>query len=141
VPALAERREDVLPLGERFLRQFSGSAGPGRPLSEAAREALLAHDWPGNVRELANRVQRATLVAGGPELTPEDLGLGRAALPPAGLDSGRGSGRDERRRIEQVLLETGGSVSLAADRLGLSRQALYRRMEKLGISLERRPRS
>jgi DNA-binding NtrC family response regulator len=141
VPALAERREDVLPLGERFLRQFSGSAGPGRPLSEAARAALLAHDWPGNVRELANRVQRATLVAGGPELTPEDLGLGRAALPPAGLDSGRGPGRDERRRIEQVLLETGGSVSLAADRLGLSRQALYRRMEKLGISLERRPRS
>ena len=141
VPALADRREDVLPLAERFLRQFSGPAGPGRPLSEAAREALLAHDWPGNVRELANRVQRATLVAGGPELTPEDLGLGRAALPIAAVDTGRGPGRDERRRIEQVLLETGGSVSVAADRLGLSRQALYRRMEKLGISLERRPRS
>jgi DNA-binding NtrC family response regulator len=140
VPALTERREDVLPLAERFLRQFSGSAGPARPLSEAAREALLAHDWPGNVRELANRVQRATLVAGGPELTPEDLGLGRAALPLAGVDAARGPVRDERRRIEQVLLETAGSVSLAAERLGLSRQALYRRMEKLGISLERRPR-
>jgi DNA-binding NtrC family response regulator len=131
----------VMPLAERFLRQFSGGAAPGRPFSEAAREALLVHDWPGNVRELANRVQRATLVAGGPELTSEDLGLGLAALPLAGVETGRGAGRDERRRIEQILLETGGSVSLAADRLGLSRQALYRRMEKLGISLERRPRS
>jgi DNA-binding NtrC family response regulator len=141
VPALSERREDVLPLAERFLRQFTGPAAPGRPFSEAARDALLAHDWPGNVRELANRVQRATLVAGGAALTAEDLGLGRAALRQAPVEAGRGGGLDERRRVEQTLLETGGSVSLAAERLGLSRQALYRRMEKLGISLERRPRS
>ena len=72
------------------------------------------------------------------ELTPEDLGLG--GEPAAAAAAGRGHGADDRRRIEQLLLETGGSVSQAAERLGLSRQALYRRMEKLGISLERRPK-
>ena len=66
-------------------------------------------------------------------------GLGRARVPTVSVEGGRGA--DDRRRIEQLLLETGGSVSQAAERLGLSRQALYRRMEKLGISLERRPRS
>jgi DNA-binding NtrC family response regulator len=138
VPALLDRPQDVLPLAERSLRQLAAPGAPGRRFSEAARQALLAHDWPGNVRELMNRVQRATLVAGAGELTPEDLGLGAARVAPASGDRGRGE--TDRRRIEQLLLETGGSVSQAAERLGLSRQALYRRMEKLGISLERRPR-
>jgi DNA-binding NtrC family response regulator len=141
VPALKDRREDVLPLAERSLRQLATPATPGRRFSEAAREALLAHDWPGNVRELMNRVQRATLVAGAGELTPEDLGLGDSAARMAPRVSSGQRGADDRRRIEQLLLETGGSVSQTAERLGLSRQALYRRMEKLGISLERRPRS
>jgi DNA-binding NtrC family response regulator len=141
VPALKDRPQDVLPLAERSLRQLASPPGPGRRFSEDARQALLAHDWPGNVRELMNRVQRATLVAGAGELTPEDLGLvpGAGRAEPPVLDHGQGA--NDRRRIEQILLETGGSVSLAAERLGLSRQALYRRMEKLGISLERRPRS
>jgi DNA-binding NtrC family response regulator len=139
VPALKDRPQDVMPLAERSLRLLASPGAPGRRFSDAARQALLAHDWPGNVRELMNRVQRATLVAGAGELTPEDLGLGSARVAAAPLVPGRGA--DDRRRIEQLLLETGGSVSQAAERLGLSRQALYRRMEKLGISLERRPRA
>jgi DNA-binding NtrC family response regulator len=141
VPALKDRPQDVLPLADRSLRQLATPATPGRRFSEAARDALLAHDWPGNVRELMNRVQRATLVAGAGELTPEDLGLGESAARMAPRASSSARGADDRRRIEQLLLETGGSVSQTAERLGLSRQALYRRMEKLGISLERRPRS
>jgi DNA-binding NtrC family response regulator len=137
VPALRDRPEDILPLAQRFLWQLAGPGQPPRRLTDPAREALRGHDWPGNVRELMNRVQRATLVASGPELTPEDLGFGDAcALPAAAPDGG-----DERRRVERVLIESGGQVSRAAQRLGLSRQALYRKMEKLGISLERRPRS
>jgi DNA-binding NtrC family response regulator len=141
VPALKDRRQDVLPLAERSLRQLATPATPGRRFSEAARAALMAHDWPGNVRELMNRVQRATLVAGAGDLEPEDLGLGGmpSRVAPAVNTGARGA--DDRRRIEQLLLETNGSVSQTAERLGLSRQALYRRMEKLGISLERRPRS
>jgi DNA-binding NtrC family response regulator len=144
VPALRERPEDVLPLAESFLRAFAAAAGTGpRTLSDAARAALLAHTWPGNVRELMNRVQRATLVAGASVLTEGDLGLApgqEGAWPTAPAPAGAGTDDPERRRLEQALLEAGGMVSKAASRLGLSRQALYRRMERLGIVLERRPK-
>jgi len=127
VPALAQRREDVLPLAESFL-------AAGKTLGDAARQALLAHDWPGNVRELQNRILRATALAAGDVLTPADLGL-------AGDSTGRTEDVPyERTQIETALLNANGSVSRAAEELGLSRQALYRRMEKLGIVLERKPR-
>ena len=125
VPPLRERREDVLPLAEAFLR-------PKR-LSEAAREALLAHDWPGNVRELHNRAQRATTLSRAEVVTPEDLGFGGDHERPAEVSM-------ERAQIEIALRNANGSVSRAAEALGVSRQALYRRMEKLGIVIERRPR-
>jgi DNA-binding NtrC family response regulator len=144
VPALRERPEDVLPLAEAFLRTFSAAAGTGpRTISDGARAAILAHTWPGNVRELMNRVQRATLVAGASVLTEADLGLARgqeAAWPTPPPPGGASSDDPERRRLEQALLEAGGMVSKAASRLGLSRQALYRRMDRLGIVLERRPK-
>jgi DNA-binding NtrC family response regulator len=141
VPPVSERMEDVLPLAEGFLAELAAEGGVSRrSLSSAARTALLEHAWPGNVRELKNRIQRGLLVASGPEVTPADLDLGPGlrADPAAGTELGPGP---DRRRIEEVLLESGGMVSRAAARLGLSRQALYRRMEKLGIVLERRPKA
>jgi DNA-binding NtrC family response regulator len=139
VPPLAERLDDVLPLAEGFLAELAAESGAkARVLSPSARAALLEHAWPGNVRELKNRVQRALLVAPGPELTPADLDLAPGARQEPDADPGPGP---DRRRIEEVLLQCGGMVSRAASRLGLSRQALYRRMEKLGIVLERRPRA
>ncbi|MBP7146558.1 MAG: sigma-54-dependent Fis family transcriptional regulator [Acidobacteria bacterium] len=133
IPALRERPDDILPLAEHFLAE-PGLKERRLALSPRARAALLAHDWPGNVRELRNRIQRAVLIAGGPPIEPEHLGLvpARQAFP--------ATSDPERRRIEQVLLETGGVVSKAAAELGLSRQALYRKMERLGIALERRLR-
>jgi DNA-binding NtrC family response regulator len=126
VPPLRERREDVLPLAEAFLP-------PPKKLSESARAALLAHDWPGNVRELQNRILRATAMSGEEIITAEDLGFGAARETQADIPL-------ERQQIEIALLNANGSVSRAADALGISRQALYRRMEKLGIVLERRPK-
>jgi DNA-binding NtrC family response regulator len=145
VPALRERPEDVLSLAEGFLRAFSTAAGTGpRTLSDGARAALLAYTWPGNVRELMDCVQRAALVADDSDLTEADLGLApgpqKAAGPTPPAPGGASSDEDERHHLEQALLEAGGMVSKAASRLGLSRQALYRRMERLGIVLERRPR-
>ncbi|HEY0158190.1 MAG TPA: sigma-54 dependent transcriptional regulator [Thermoanaerobaculia bacterium] len=126
IPPLRQRREDVLALADAFVK-------PPKKLDEAARAALLAHDWPGNVRELQNRILRATAVSTGDTLTPSDLGFGtddtRAEETPF-----------EKTEIETALLNANGSVSRAAEALGLSRQALYRRMEKLGVVLERRPR-
>jgi DNA-binding NtrC family response regulator len=140
VPALSARMDDVLPLAESFLADLSAESGVRhRALSTAARASLLEHAWPGNVRELKNRIQRALLVAAGPEITPADLDLAGEIRGERDESADAGPGPD-RRRIEEVLLQCGGMVSKAAGHLGLSRQALYRRMEKLGIVLERRPR-
>ena len=98
---------------------------------------LLAHEWPGNVRELMNRILRATLVAPTPQIGPEDLALTAARLRRAGPPGGDDGERDA---LEKLLSDCGGSVSQAAASLGISRQALYRRMDRLGIVLERRPR-
>jgi len=144
VPPLARRRADVLPLAEHFLAHAERPAGEAPAFDEASRRALLEHDWPGNVRELGNRVRRAALLARQGRVTPADLGLGPEALPAAGPPRERAPEAvdevAERRRLEDLLVEHGGVVSRVAAALGLSRQALYRRMERLGIVLERRPR-
>jgi DNA-binding NtrC family response regulator len=118
VPPLAERPRDILPIAESFLPA-------GKLLGADARAALVRHRWPGNVRELRNALQRAALLATADELTAADLGLEAEAPADAELD---------RATIELALSRAGGVVSQAASELGLSRQALYRRMERLGIA-------
>jgi len=138
VPALRERREDVLPLAAEFLARGK-SEGMPKPLSAEGRAALTEYAWPGNVRELMNRIQRAGIVATGPEITAEDLGLafgGASASVEPPEPSSEASG--ERRELEALLRECDGMISRVAARLGISRQALYRRMQRLGIVLERR---
>jgi DNA-binding NtrC family response regulator len=129
VPPLRERREDVLALAEAFLEA-------PKKLDGSARAALLAHDWPGNVRELQNRILRATAMASADTIAADDLGFRSAATQSAAFEEAP----LEKTQIETALLNANGSVSKAAETLGLSRQSLYRRMEKLGIVLERRPR-
>jgi DNA-binding NtrC family response regulator len=122
LPPLAERRSDVLPLAQHFLADRA-------LLGDAAREALLAHTWPGNVRELKNVIERAALLAGGGAITPELL-----ALPAAALLSTRNLDEPSREAVVAALAREQGVVSRAAHALGLSRQALYRRMERYGLS-------
>jgi DNA-binding NtrC family response regulator len=147
VPPLAQRSEDILPLAEHFLRGLGAAGAEPRELSPAASTALLHHDWPGNVRELQNKLQRATLVSSGAPITPEDLDLGSSTerkrpsgTRPATTDELDVDSARDREAIQAVLVRCGGVVSRAAAELGVSRQALYRRMERLGIVLERRPR-
>ena len=102
-------------------------------LGEAARASLLRHAWPGNVRELKNIMQRAKLLAAKETITPADLGLPEAPAAPAPA-SGGGDAEPDREAIEQALARAGGTIAQAAAELGLSRQALYRRMDRLGIS-------
>jgi DNA-binding NtrC family response regulator len=125
VPALAERADDIPPLARAFL-------GPGRSLTPAAEEALLAHAWPGNVRELANCIQRAKLLARSERVDVADLGLPAARPPGETTDHDEGD-QPDRAAVETALASSGGVVARAAADLGLSRQALYRRMEKFGI--------
>jgi DNA-binding NtrC family response regulator len=124
LPPLAERTDDILPLAEHFL---DGRA----ELSEAAREALQGYPWPGNVRELKNAIERAALLAGDGPITPEQLNLPQhAAVAPRNLDE------PSREAVEVALGKAGGVVSRAAQSLGLSRQALYRRMERYGLGAQ-----
>jgi DNA-binding NtrC family response regulator len=144
VPPLAARPEDVLPLAEHLLAGL-GAASSGAPwtLAPAARERLVRHPWPGNVRELENVLRRAVLVAAGEEIGERDLGLAGGGGEPgerAPAPGGSLSGDDlaERVKIERALAEAGGVVARAAETMGLSRQALYRKMERHGLALERR---
>jgi len=122
LPALADRRDDVLPLAEHFL---AGRAA----LGEAALDLLMTHPWPGNVRELKNVIERAALLARDGAITPELLGL-----PTAGAASTRNLDEPSREVVVAALAQADGVVSRAASALGLSRQALYRRMERYGLA-------
>ncbi len=145
VPGLKDRSDDILPIALSLLATLPAARSGRRfTLSAAAAEAMVRHPWPGNVRELSNRIQRAVLVAPTDGLTPADLGLDDPA-PIVGASGHSGGSPDplpagQKAAFEELLRRHGGSVSGAAAELGLSRQALYRRMERLGIVLERRPR-
>jgi DNA-binding NtrC family response regulator len=121
LPPLSARPGDIVPLAEHFL-------GPGKTLQADAVAALTRHDWPGNVRELKNVMQRAALLTTGNSVAASDLRLPAAAATP-GIEA-----EPDRGAIERALLEAGGVVAQAAAALGMSRQALYRRLERLGIN-------
>ena len=120
---LAARPADILPLATRFL-------AAGKRLDAPAQAALMAHAWPGNVRELKNVIARACLLATSAVIGVADLGLPAAAgAAPAAAEP-----EPDRDAIAQALARAGGVVAQAATELGLSRQALYRRMERLAIA-------
>ncbi len=136
LPPLRDRREDIPLLAAHFLGLHGQRYGrPGMKLAPSALDALMAYAWPGNVRELEHAVERSLLMATGDEVTAEDLLLRRG-----------GTGREGQTRLEEMTLEEverylierslarhEGNVSDAAKALGLSRSALYRRMQYYGI--------
>ncbi len=124
VPPLARRSDDILPLARHFLP-------PGKSLSADAEQALRGHGWPGNVRELRNTLQRGALLARNETITAADLGLPAPSAPSASPPSG--ADEPDRAAIEAALERHGGVMAQAANDLGLSRQALYRRLDRLGI--------
>jgi DNA-binding NtrC family response regulator len=133
LPALRERREDIPALAAHFLKRHSQRyRKPVETFDPEALRALLAHPWPGNVRELDHVLERAVLMARGTTLEAGDLGLrspagGGATLEQMTLDE------VERVLIQKALARHGGNVSEAAKTLGLSRSALYRRLERHGL--------
>ena len=121
LPPLAERPDDILPLARHFLPA-------GKQLGDDAARALLAYRWPGNVRELRNTIQRAALLASGAVLGAGDLGLPKGDTPVSASNE-----EPDRAAIESALQRSGGVLAQAAADLGLSRQALYRRLDRLGL--------
>ncbi|MDA2936772.1 sigma-54 dependent transcriptional regulator [Acidobacteria bacterium AH-259-A15] len=132
LPPLKERPEDISLLAMHFLGRYSEKYR--KQLTDfdgAAMRALLAHSWPGNVRELDHVVERAALMARDTVVKADDLGLGGRGdsqrLEDMGLEE------VERLLVQKALTRFSGNVSEAARALGLSRSALYRRMEKYGL--------
>ncbi|MCA9709326.1 MAG: sigma 54-dependent Fis family transcriptional regulator, partial [Myxococcales bacterium] len=135
LPPLRRRRVDLGLLIAALLPRVCEHPEQVQLSTEAAR-ALLAHDWPMNVRELDNCLLSAVALAGGKRVELEHLPAELAPEPEAigPPESGRGAGAPDRTQIEAALAEHEHNVSRAARALGLSRQALYRRMQRLGIS-------
>ena len=133
LPPLRERREDIPLLAAHFLRISGGKYGrPDMTFSAPALDALLRHPWPGNVRELRHSVERAVLLTENHTVDLEHLGLRQASegslrLEAVPLDEA------ERILIRKALSRNRGNVSRAADDLGLSRSALYRRLKRHGL--------
>jgi DNA-binding NtrC family response regulator len=133
LPPLRERRDDVAPLANFFLRKHATRYGkPLASFDNAAVQALLEHPWPGNIRELDHVVERAVLLAQGEQVRALDLALRAGAAP-----SARGEEvtleEAERVLIQKALSRYDGNVSHAAKALGISRSALYRRLAAHGL--------
>jgi DNA-binding NtrC family response regulator len=132
LPPLRERRDDIRPLAEHFLRRHAGRyRKPLAGFEPEALQALESHGWPGNVRELDHTLERAVLLAAGTAVRAADLGLrggaGAARLEDLPLEE------VERLLIRKAIERHGGNVSQAAKALGLSRSALYRRLQHYGL--------
>ncbi len=121
LPSLKDRVDDIVPLARHFL------AGQ-KSLTKAAEQALQSYHWPGNVRELQNLCQRALLLTLADEIDAADL-----ALPQEQSTAKKALDDLDKQQIEQALQQAQGVVARAAKQLGISRQALYRRMEFYGI--------
>ena len=135
LPPLRDRREDLESLAAHFLSHYA--ARYRKPLDgfdEGARRAMMAHRWPGNVRELAHAIERAVLMAdpGATLISARHLGLHETRGGDAPADA-LSLEEAERVFIEKVLAKHDGDVRLAAQQLGMSRSALYRRLQQYGV--------
>lgn len=135
LPALRERREDIVPLTERFLAGFIAEHGSrARGLSEAARSELRDHSWPGNIRELRNAIERACILCDGELIEPRHLGLGTRSESSSLTANTRIPSLDEleRAHILRVIAET-DSLEQAARTLGIDSSTLYRKRKQYGL--------
>lgn len=133
-PRLADRGQDIEALARHYFAKFAHKHNRSlRGFAKAAMNAMLAHPWPGNVRELINRVQRATVMAEGRFIQPEDLGLERQPDQAQMLSLEDARAAAERAMIRRALAQSRNQISRAATLLGISRVTLYRLIEKYNI--------
>jgi len=133
VPALRERREDIALLGAHFLARYAARyRRPVQRFDPAALQAMMQYSWPGNVRELEHTIERAVLMSRTPEIQPADLSLSSPRAQTQNLED-LSLEAVEAVLVRKALQRFQGNVSQAAEALGLSRGALYRRMEKYGL--------
>lgn len=137
LPPLRERREDIVPLAEHYLARYAARyKHTFEGFDRSARQALESHLWPGNVRELEHAIERAVLMAQSGSISARDLGVqvGTAASTASATGGDDMTlEQSEKLFIQKVLAKHGGDVRKAADQLGVSRSALYRRLQYFGL--------
>lgn len=140
IPPLRDRREDILPLTEAFIRRHRQSGKPLPELSKTAAERLSAYAWPGNVRELDNLIQRALILQSGSRIELEDLvfeddlyggGIPAGSDPRAADSLVNGLRTHEEKLILETLKEQNGSRKFTAERLGISERTLRYKLAKM----------
>jgi len=133
LPPLRDRREDIMPLAKKFLQEhaqrYRKELGG---FDEPARDRLMQHSYPGNVRELDHVIERAVLMARGPQIKPNDLGLTTAGGESKSLED-MSLEEVEAFLIKKALARNNGNARKAAEALGLSRSAFYRRLQQYGL--------
>jgi DNA-binding NtrC family response regulator len=143
LPPLRERKEDIPLLVANFLKQFAKENGkPERELTSEAMEAILAYDWPGNVRQLRTTIEHGVVMATGAKIGLRDFPIvlrqvhsktsGKTLLPDSGVYLNLHE--SEHRLIMRALEESKGNRTQAAQRLGISRRTLHRRLQELKIT-------
>ena len=136
LPPLRERREDILPLANAFLKRFAAQANRTlRSFTPAAADRLAAFDWPGNIRQLQNEIQRAVLLCEGPDVDASDLSVSEIHMVPSECHDTSYTLLEgvERNAIIQMLRETAGNKLETAKKLGIGRQTLYNKIKAYGI--------
>jgi DNA-binding NtrC family response regulator len=138
LPPLRERRDDIMPLANSFLKRFGAQANRNLTGFKAdAIERLTAFDWPGNIRQLQNEIQRAVLLSEGDEVAAADLSITYVKTNPGAAEESDTSFTllegVERNAIVQMLKETNGNKLETAKRLGIGRQTLYNKIKAYGI--------
>ena len=135
LPALRERREDIVPLAERFISQFAEKYHRSLIVLDDSAKAVLENGrWSGNIRELQNCIEKAVILSEGTTLTAKDIQLeqAKAGAPAAGTLK-EVSDAEEERLVREAVLKSNGNISAAAKMLGISRPTLYAKMKKYGL--------
>ncbi|GAB3025811.1 sigma-54-dependent transcriptional regulator [Bowmanella dokdonensis] len=133
LPALRQRRDDIADLADLFCRRFCRQYGKELAIADSTLDLLLDYDWPGNIRELSHIIERAVLICQHKLITAEHLLLPQQASMQASSLPSRTLDEVEQEMIQSALSRCRGRISQAAQALGISRNALYRRMEKFGL--------
>jgi DNA-binding NtrC family response regulator len=135
LPPLRERKDDIVPLAEIFLRRYAEKYHrPLDGLDAGAAEVLKSQRWSGNIRELQNCMEKAVILSEGTRLTPKDIKTEHTQAASAPTGNLRAISDDEEERlVRQAMERTGGNISAAAKMLGVSRPTLYTKLKKYGL--------
>ena len=135
MPPMRERGDDIILLANAFLQQYNADLGKQiKGFTQGAVEVMMQHPWPGNVRELQNRLRRGIVVARGDRLTTEDMELDSSPIEGKGLQQAKDE--LEHKFIRKALADHNGTISKAADAIGVTRTTFYDLLKKHNLRAE-----